>query len=224
MLIQPLVFVGQTTETDCCGQSAIVKSLKLDSLELTLLGLAGDEQAEKRVHGGPDRALCHYPREHYDFWMTQYPELKTIFKSSAFGENLSTLGMLENNVHIGDVYQWGEAWIQVTQPRSPCFKLNGLTGLSDFSLIMQNSGKTGWLYRVIKTGIVSSNDPLILMNRSSDLSIEEVVNIAFHQPFDEEKTLRLLRASGLSASWTVTMLKRLQNKAVENFNRRLFAE
>ncbi|WP_149806576.1 MOSC domain-containing protein, partial [Salmonella enterica] len=77
----------------------------------------------------------------------------------ACGENLSTNGMTEHNVFIGDIYRWGEALIQVTQPRSPCFKLNFHFAISDMALLMQNSGKTGWLYRVIAPGKVASDAP-----------------------------------------------------------------
>ncbi|WP_143691332.1 MOSC domain-containing protein, partial [Wohlfahrtiimonas larvae] len=128
----------------------------------------------------------------------------------------------EENVHIGDVYQWGTAIIQVTQPRSPCFKLSGLTQQDDFALVMQGSGKIGWLYRVIKVGVVSVKDPLVLLNRGS-ISVAETVAIAFHQDYNEANTQRLLSAAGLSASWTATMIKRLQTKQIESFERRLFS-
>lgn len=219
----PLVFIGPTITTAYCGETAMEKKAVVNSIELTNLGLMGDEQADKRVHGGPDRALCHYPREHYELWQKQYPELKSLFRASAFGENISTVGMTEENVHIGDVYQWGTSIIQVTQPRSPCFKLSGLTQQDDFALVMQESGKIGWLYRVIKTGTVSANDPLVLLNRGA-ISIAETVAIAFHQDYNEANTKRLLSAAGLSASWTATMIKRLQTKEIESFNGRLFGK
>lgn len=222
MSYQPLVFVGAVISTDYCGNTAMGKNAVVEAIELTKLGLMGDEQAEQRVHGGPDRALCHYPREHYEFWQAHYPELTALFRASALGENISTLGMTEENVYMGDLYQWGTAIIQVTQPRSPCFKLNGLTQLADFSSVMQDSGKIGWLYRVIQTGIVSAHDPLVLLHRSSNISVAETISIAFHQDYDESDTCRLLSAAGLSASWVATMTKRLQTKQIENFDNRLF--
>ncbi|STV97084.1 6-N-hydroxylaminopurine resistance protein [Klebsiella michiganensis] len=116
------------------------------------MGLEGDEQAEKKIHGGPDRALCHYPREHYAHWARELPQQADLFCAPAFGENLSTEGLTEKNVYIGDIFRWGEALIQVTQPRSPCFKLNYHFAVSDMAQLMQNSGKTGWLYRVVAGG------------------------------------------------------------------------
>ena len=74
-------------------------------LMLTELGLEGDEQAEKKVHGGPDRALCHYPREHYLYWAREFPEQAELFVAPAFAENLSTDGLTESNVYMGDIFR-----------------------------------------------------------------------------------------------------------------------
>ncbi|EMQ4856955.1 6-hydroxyaminopurine reductase [Morganella morganii] len=222
MAYTPLVFTGPVRDTARCGRSAIEKRQTEGVLQLDATGLAGDEQAEKAFHGGPDRALCHYPREHYDYWKMMYPEIEDRFVAPFFGENISTLGMTEDTVFIGDIYQWGGAVIQITQPRSPCYKLNPLTDVSDFALVMQDSGRTGWLYRVIGKGEVSGLHPLKLLTRTSAVSVREAVAIAFHLPFDETEYRRLLHAPGLSASWTLTMQRRLTSGKIEDFNRRLF--
>lgn len=222
MAYTPLVFTGPVRDTARCGRSAIEKRQTEGVLKLDATGLAGDEQAEKAFHGGPDRALCHYPREHYDYWKMMYPEIEDRFVAPFFGENISTLGMTEDTVFIGDIYQWGGAVIQITQPRSPCYKLNPLTDVSDFALVMQDSGRTGWLYRVIGKGEVSGLHPLKLLTRTSAVSVREAVAIAFHLPFDETEYRRLLHAPGLSASWTLTMQRRLTSGKIEDFNRRLF--
>lgn len=222
MAYTPLVFTGPVRDTARCGRSAIEKRQTEGVLQLDATGLAGDEQAEKAFHGGPDRALCHYPREHYDYWKMMYPEIEDRFVAPFFGENISTLGMTEDTVFIGDIYQWGGAVIQITQPRSPCYKLNPLTDVSDFAQVMQDSRRTGWLYRVIGKGEVSGLHPLKLLTRTSAVSVREAVAIAFHLPFDETEYRRLLHAPGLSASWTLTMQRRLTSGKIEDFNRRLF--
>src|SRR3954464_5000654 len=89
-------------------------------LWLSLFNLAGDSQADLSVHGGPDKAMYAYPSEHLPAWSA---ELDEPLGSAPFGENLSTTGVLESDVNIGDVWQWGGAYLQVCQPRSPCFKL-----------------------------------------------------------------------------------------------------
>ncbi len=218
------VYIGRIRDYPGSRPSAISK-IQVDG-ELTLgdLGLEGDEQAEKKIHGGPDRALCHYPREHYAHWARELPQQADLFCAPAFGENLSTEGLTEKNVYIGDIFRWGEALIQVTQPRSPCFKLNYHFAVSDMAQLMQNSGKTGWLYRVVAGGKVSSDTPLELVSRLSDVSVHEAGAIAWSMPFDDEQYHRLLSAAGLSVSWSRTMQKRRLSGKIENNSRRLWGK
>ncbi len=218
------VFIGKIKDYEGSRPSAIAKLQVDGELSLTEKGLVGDEQAEKKIHGGPDRALCHYPREHYAFWASEYPDLAGLFVAPAFGENLSTEGLTEKNVFIGDIFRWGEALIQVTQPRSPCFKLNFHFGISDIATQMQNAGKTGWLYRVILAGKVETDAPLTLVSRLSDVSVYNACAIAWHMPFDDEQYHRLLSAAGLSTSWTRTMQKRRLSNKIEDNSRRLWGK
>ncbi|MDX6021396.1 6-hydroxyaminopurine reductase [Scandinavium sp. V105_16] len=218
------VFTGSVQQYDGSRPSAIAKRQVDGELELTDRGLVGDEQAEKKIHGGPDRALCHYPREHYAEWAREFPEQADLFCAPAFGENLSTIGMTEKTVFIGDIYRWGEALIQVTQPRSPCFKLNYHFGISDLSSLMQSSGKMGWLYRVIVAGKVSTEQPLEQVSRLSDVSVYDAAAIAWYTPYDDEQYRRLLSAAGLSVSWTRTMQKRRLNGQIEDNSRRLWGK
>ena len=218
------VFAGKIRDYTGSRPSAIAKVQVDGELMLTELGLAGDEQAETKIHGGPDRALCHYPREHYLHWRQAFPEQAELFVAPAFGENLSTQGMTEENVFIGDIFQWGEALVQVTQPRSPCFKLNFHFAISDMASQMQDVGKTGWLCSVIAPGMVSADAPLVLASRVSDVSVQEAIAIAWHMPFDDGQYHRLLSASGLSKSWTRTMQKRRLSGKIEDNSRRLWGK
>lgn len=218
------VFIGKIKDYEGSRPSAIAKLQVDGELSLTEKGLVGDEQAEKKIHGGPDRALCHYPREHYAFWASEYPAQAGLFVAPAFGENLSTEGLTEKNVFIGDIFRWGEALIQVTQPRSPCFKLNFHFGITDIATQMQNAGKTGWLYRVILAGKVETDAPLTLVSRLSDVSVYDACAIAWHMPFDDEQYHRLLSAAGLSTSWTRTMQKRRLSNKIEDNSRRLWGK
>lgn len=218
------VYIGKVREYQDSKPSAIEKYLVDGELKLTELGLEGDEQAEKIIHGGPDRALCHYPREHYLHWAREFPELSELFCAPAFGENLSTEGLTEKNVYIGDIFRWGNALIQVTQPRSPCYKLNYHFGINDMATLMQEAGYCGWLYRVVMAGNVSTESPLELVSRVSDVSVAEAIAIAWHMPFDDEQYHRLLSAAGLSASWTRTMQKRRLSGKIEDNSRRLWGK
>ena len=127
-------------------------------------------------------------------------------------------------MYIGDIFQWGEALIQVTQPRSPCFKLNFHFGISDMACQMQDAGKTGWLCSVVAAGLVSADAPLILASRVSDVSVREAIAIAWHMPFDDSQYHRLLSAAGLSKSWTRTMQKRRLSGKIEDNSRRLWGK
>ncbi len=216
------VYTGKVRDYADSRPSAIEKFQVEGALELLSTGLSGDEQAEKKIHGGPDRALCHYPREHYQAWKLDFPDLAELFDAPAFGENLSTVGLTERDAYIGDVYRWGEALIQITQPRAPCFKLNYHFPISDLSLLMQDKIMVGWLYRVISPGQVSAEAPLELVSRLSDVSVHEACAIAWHMPFDDEQYHRLMSAAGLSASWSKTMQQRRLSGQIEDFSRRLF--
>ncbi|QSV12447.1 6-hydroxyaminopurine reductase [Kosakonia oryzae] len=224
MQYQVDVFTGKIRDYDGSRPSAIAKLQVEGELLLTELGIAGDEQAEKSYHGGTDRALCHYPREHYAHWAQMFPEQAALFCAPAFGENLSTEGLTEQNVFIGDIFRWGDTLIQVTQPRSPCFKLNFHFGISDISAQMQDSGRVGWLYRVVAAGKVSAEAPLELLSRVSDVSVYDAAAIAWFQPFDDEQYHRLLSAAGLSASWTRTMQNRRTHGKIEDQSRRLWGK
>ncbi len=218
------VFIGTIRDYEGSRPSAIAKVQVDGELTLTERGLAGDEQAEKKIHGGPERALCHYPREHYAEWMREFPDQADLFYAPAFGENLSTHGLTEKEAFIGDIFRWGEALIQISQPRSPCFKLNDHFGIADMSSRMQSRGKVGWLYRVIAPGQVSSDAPLELVSRLSEVSVQEAAAIAWHMPFDEEQYHRLMSAAGLSTSWTRTMQKRVLSGKIEDNSRRLWGK
>jgi len=218
------VFTGQIRDYEGSRPSAIGKRQVDGALRLTPLGLDGDQQAEKVIHGGPDRALCHYPREHYAYWAARFPEQAARFSAPAFGENLSTDGLTERNVFIGDIFRWGEALIQVTQPRSPCFKLNFHFAIHDMAAQMQESGKTGWLYRVIAEGEVYADAPLERVSGLSDISVQEAGDIVWYQPFDDEQYRRLLSAAGLSASWARTLQRRLLSGVIEDSSRRLWGK
>ena len=102
----PDVYIGAIEQYPGYSPSAIAKRQVNGGMPLTSLGLEGDQQAETSYHGGTDRALCHFPREHYAWLRQQFPEDEERFHPPAFGENLSTLGMTEENVFIGDIFRW----------------------------------------------------------------------------------------------------------------------
>jgi MOSC domain-containing protein YiiM len=144
--------------------SAIDKQLAKGDVWLDLDGLWGDRVADPRFHGGPDRSLCHYPADHYLHWRRLYSHLSGI-GPAAFGENLSTLGLDEREVCIGDRFRWGDALIEVSQPRSPCGNLDLRHSARGLARQLAKSGRTGWLYRTLEPGAVHSGAVLRLIER-----------------------------------------------------------
>lgn len=142
--------------------SAILKSAATGALWLGPNGLAGDEQADRQQHGGPDRALCHYTREGYRHWRQVYPRRAADLVAGAFGENLCSRGLDETQVCLGDIWRLGEAIVQVSQPRQPCWKLNARMELPDLGQKIMACGRSGWLWRVLEPGWVP---PGALMTR-----------------------------------------------------------
>lgn len=201
--------------------TAMEKSPIADEIHLSLTGLAGDECADERHHGGLERALHQYPSEHYAYWKSKYG-LAADWRAPGMGENLSSVGMTEDTVCIGDRYQWGEAIIEVSQPRSPCYKLNKRWGVDDFSMSMQKNSRCGWLYRVIQPGIVSVNKPLQLIEQvKHPLSIRSVCELYFGAPLNVEGLHKLQQQEKLSESWQSKIRQRLETGELENWNFRL---
>ena len=203
-------------------ETAIDKHCVSTRLYLSYEGLAGDECGDKFHHGGVDRALHQYPVEHYSYWQEKYPHTIAQWQAPGMGENISSVGMTEHNVFLGDRYQWGEAIIEVSQPRSPCFKLNKRWGIEKFSVGMQSISRCGWLYRVIKPGMVSVKEPLVLLSRVDNaMTISAVCESFFGDPLNYTKLLVLKQQKTLSASWLDKIEQRLVSNQVENWNFRL---
>ncbi|MDQ0253980.1 MOSC domain-containing protein YiiM [Evansella vedderi] len=202
---QPLVGLGKTVIT------SINKTSVDGEIFLSKLNLEGDEQADKKNHGGLDKAVCAYPYEHYPFWEQ---ELGNKLPLGAFGENLTLKGLEENNVHIGDVFQWGQAVIQVSQPRIPCHKLAKRLGNEDTPQCVIDKSYTGFYFRVLKEGTVSVTTPLHFLKRCTDYSVSFVNNNFHHDRYNEKVIEELLAVEELAASWR-SMLRGHLEKILE---------
>ena len=137
--------------------------------------LAGDGQADYRHHGGPDKAVYAYPAEHWAYWSTYVPHEK--LGPGAFGENLTTEGLLESEVYLGDCFRVGSAVLMAMQPRVPCFKLN--IRLDDEQMVrrFQRAGRSGIYFRVVQPGTLQMGDAITLVERSRyAVTIQQVVD------------------------------------------------
>jgi len=138
--------------------SGIVKAPVAGRVRAHRLGLGGDGQADLTVHGGPAKAIYAYSHDHYRYWADALG--RADLGPGSFGENLTVDGMLEGDVRIGDIYRIGSAVLQVTQPRSPCFKLAAHLGLPDFPKSFLASGRSGFYLRVLEEGDLGAGDAI----------------------------------------------------------------
>ena len=145
--------------------SGFVKSPVDGPIDVTALGLVGDEQADLTVHGGPDMALYAYPACHYARWSAEYPEHADKFVSGGVGENLTIDGWTEADLCVGDIHAIGGVRLQVSRPRQPCFKFALRFGDNCLPKAMVRNGRAGWYYRVIETGTINAGDTVTLVDR-----------------------------------------------------------
>ena len=183
-------------------RSGIVKQRRDGPVRVERLGLVGDEQADTRVHGGPEKAVHHYAADHYPQLARSFATATTPFAPGSLGENLSSLGLTEVNVHIGDVYRAGTVVLQVSQPRSPCWKINHRFGNERLSRFIANQRITGWYYRVLEAGVLEAGDRLELLDRQAAAwSIDQFWQIQMaHRP-DLAALAGLMANPGLAPEW-----------------------
>ncbi|MEK8127764.1 MOSC domain-containing protein [Paenibacillus filicis] len=187
--------------------SGIDKKPVTGSIQLSFFNLDGDGQADLVHHGGKDKALCAYPLEHYSYWEST---LGKTFTCGDFGENMTISGLPETDIHIGDIFQWGEAIIQLSQPRQPCFKLSAKHGEPQLPKLVEETGYTGYYFRVLREGIVSADAPLQLLElHPQAITVEYANRIMHHEKQNAAAMLRLLELPELSDSWQATLRKRL---------------
>jgi len=177
-------------------------------LWLSLMNLSGDGQADLTVHGGVDKAVYAYPSEHLDPWSAELDESLGV---AAFGENLSTVGVSEADVCIGDVWVWGAATLEVCQPRWPCFKLALHRGRPDIQQRMRRSGRTGWYLRVLDVGAVSVDAEIVVARRDpAALSIADAHEAMSDRHLERPDLVRALAAhERLAEDWREPLLQRL---------------
>lgn len=197
------------------------KHLIRDPVWLNTLNLDGDGQADLENHGGVDKAVNVYPIEHYPYWLQilSVPELAP----GAFGENFTTEALSEDDVCIGDTFEIGEALLQVSQPRQPCWKLARRWGIPDLAVRFQNTGRTGWYFRVLREGLVQIDQEVVLVARPfPQWTIARANLLMHHQTEDRDAARGLANCPALSSRWRVKLGKRADTGVVESHSARLY--
>jgi MOSC domain-containing protein YiiM len=165
-------------------------------VKVTTLNLNGDVQADLSVHGGADKAVYSYSEEHYKYWKEAYPTID--MPCGMFGENLTTQGLNEDMVNIGDQYQIGTARLVVTQPRMPCYKLGIKFGRMDILKKFVNSQRPGIYYKVLKEGELGVGDNIKLIYRDkNNVTINDIVSLYINDHNNEENISKMRRAAKL---------------------------
>ncbi|KAF1052320.1 MAG: Protein YiiM [Stenotrophomonas maltophilia] len=213
------VFIGKVEE--CWGGLARIDE-RLEAHQEVWLGTAGlpCDSAAQRDSDGLDRVLHHYPAEHYRYWRKQHPGQR--WQMAAFGENLSSYGVTEADICIGDLFRWGDALIEVSQPHAPSYRVARRCGVVDLPLALQDQGRCGWFYRVRRAGMVSPQAPLELVQRHyPHLSVASLIDWYFGHPLERTGLRLMLACDALSLRWRKNAAKRLASGVVEDWTARL---
>jgi MOSC domain-containing protein YiiM len=194
---------------DMTVQTAIFKAPVAGPVAIGRLNLAGDRQADLTVHGGSYKAVYAYPAENYDYWRKQVPDAP--FSMGAFGENLTTRGLGEDTLCIGDYLRIGSAILMVSQPRMPCYKLELRLGRDDMIKRFLMSGRSGFYFSVIEPGEVSAKSEIQILERDPNrVSVTDVVHLYLGWTRDADLLERAMKVTSLPENWRAQLLLRTQ--------------
>ena len=207
--------VGSRTE-----ESAFVKTPVDGPVRLSVLGFSGDAHVYED-HGGPDMAVLVYPYEHYAYWKGLGIDLPD---AGALGENLTVTGLVETDVHLGDIYELGTSVVQVTQPRLPCYKIAARYRRKEMAVEAQATGFNGYLLRVLDEGDVEAGDTMRLIDREPHgVTVAEAGRVAGADRNDAEAAHRVLTVESLGSSVRRRLNARVATQEVVGFDtERLF--
>ena len=194
--------------------SAIVKRPREGVVQLLKEGFAPDEQADRRVHGGPEKAVHLYPLDHHDVWREELEEetaLAFLDQPGAFGSNLSVADITEDEVFIGDQFRLGTAVIEVNQPRQPCWKVDHRFGVKGMTARIVKTGRSGWYFRVLETGDVEAGDTLERITEGhGDWSVARVFTALIQGKASREELEALRDLPALSPQIKAKAIKKLE--------------
>jgi MOSC domain-containing protein YiiM len=205
------VSIGQSQQVEYEGRtfsSAIFKAPVEGRLAVTPKGIDGDQQADRKHHGGRDKAMLVYAHEYYDQWSTLLN--RTDLRPGMFGENLTVSGLTDDQVRLGDTLQIGETVVQVSQPRTPCYKLSARLNDSTVLKPYVERGMVGFYVRVLKTGTVGAGDAIAVLQRAEpSMTVRELSNLYHLQRDNVEGIRQAVQIESLADAWREPLLKRL---------------
>jgi MOSC domain-containing protein YiiM len=214
------VNVGGPRDIEWQGQplrTSIYKSPVAGRVPVRGYNLDGDQQSDLSVHGGRDKAVYGYPLEHYDFWRGELPDAE--LPIGVFGENLTTEGLDEHGLSIGDLLRVGGCELMVTQPRLPCLKLAARFGRPEMPKRFLASRRVGFYFSVEREGDIGAGDAISLIDRATErMSVHELADLYAAKTPSEEMLRRALRLRGLADVWRdeITKLVAAFERASDN--------
>lgn len=204
--------VGRPRAVPCDGRevlTGIYKDPVSDRRRVRKTNIDGDGQADLRVHGGVDKAVYLYPLEHYAYWAAEVGV--SGFPHGQFGENLTSEGLLEGDVCIGDVFRIGTALLEVSQPRSPCFKLGIRMGNAAFPARFTASRRVGFYLRVLEEGELGAGDTIECVSRGEGgMTVARIFALRHLPSGDAQQWRRACALPALAASWRRHFEQRLK--------------
>ncbi len=206
--------VGRLREFEGVGtgrkwQSAIIKEPVSGPIDLKSEGLVGDVQVDRVNHGGFEKAVLAYSADHFSFWAQEFSSEESHPSiAGAFGENLTVVGLTEEDVCIGDVWKIGECKLQVSQPRQPCWKLSKRWKIADLSVRVQRTGFTGWYFRILEVGQLSPETEIEVLERPNPQWTIQTANEVMYEMRSAEKDRELAACPEISEAWRTQLLDR----------------
>jgi MOSC domain-containing protein YiiM len=199
---QLIVYNGATINT------GIFKKPVSGPVQLRTLNLDGDRQADLTVHGGPNKAVYGYPSEHYPYWQQELPGIDLSW--GLFGENFTTDGLTEDDLHVGDRFRIGSSIVMVRQPRTPCYKLAAKFEREDMIERFLRSGRSGFYFSVEHEGTVAAGDSLELLSRNeSGITVSEVNRLFVREKYNQDLLHKAISTAELPESWRDYFVERL---------------
>jgi MOSC domain-containing protein YiiM len=204
------VHIGPVAVHPDAGRTAFIKAPVTGAVALEPTGLAGDAVGNRRVHGGPEKAVYSYPQAHYPLWAADLPDHAARFVPGGMGENLVITGADEHSICIGDIIGIGSAVLQVAQPREPCNTLARIIGTPKVVRLMVRTGRCGWYSRVLSPGDLAAGDEHRLLDRPNpEWSVYRFSRFAAGDPLPSAALEQLCTLEGLTPAWQIKAEKAL---------------